>query len=255
MAEKTLVERFRVAERFIAGDGTEPWHGKRSTYIRKKCRCVPCSDAENTYQAGRRSVRPDVAAANNARAIKWAQENRGLLNERQREAIKANPEPFRRKSRKHYRNNKGYYAAKNAEHRRNNPQMWREKSRRGWDAWAARNPGAVRDSKRRWAAANLDVQRENTRRRRARQRELTVVPFTIAQLDARLGMWAGCWVCGGPKEAVDHVKPLARGGAHALANLRPICKPCNSSKSARWEGVAWTTLLSWDPINQVVMAR
>lgn len=64
-------------------------------------------------------------------------------------------------------------------------------------------------------------------------------PFTVEQLAARLSMFAGCWMCGvGPKEHIDHVKPLARGGRHILANLRPACARCNRAKSDTWPWVA-----------------
>ncbi|MFI1913471.1 HNH endonuclease [Nocardia sp. NPDC020380] len=43
-----------------------------------------------------------------------------------------------------------------------------------------------------------------------------------------------CWLCRAPYEAIDHVKPLAQGGAHCLSNLRPICSPCNLRKGDRW---------------------
>lgn len=42
-----------------------------------------------------------------------------------------------------------------------------------------------------------------------------------------------CWMCGGPYEEADHVIPLALGGPHCLANLRPACKSCNSAKGAK----------------------
>lgn len=47
-------------------------------------------------------------------------------------------------------------------------------------------------------------------------------------------MFAGCWVCGGEATQVDHVKPIAAGGAHILANLRPICGQCNQRKKDKW---------------------
>lgn len=43
-----------------------------------------------------------------------------------------------------------------------------------------------------------------------------------------------CWICGGPGEQIDHVKPLSKGGAHCLANLRPACFRCNNKKRAMW---------------------
>ena len=40
-----------------------------------------------------------------------------------------------------------------------------------------------------------------------------------------------CFYCGDVALlTMDHVIPLARGGRHAIANIVPACKPCNSSK-------------------------
>ena len=76
-------------------------------------------------------------------------------------------------------------------------------------------------------------------RRLARKRDATIVEFTNDQLDQRLSMFGyRCWMCGEEADQVDHVKPLARGGAHALCNLRPACGPCNARKWASWPLVA-----------------
>ena len=89
-----------------------------------------------------------------------------------------------------------------------------------------------------WDAANPERRRkrgrENQARRRARILGTGSIPFTPEQLALRLSMWPGCWVCGGSPTEVDHVKPLAKGGAHMLANLRPICQHCNRTKHKRW---------------------
>ena len=37
-------------------------------------------------------------------------------------------------------------------------------------------------------------------------------------------------MCGTEATAIDHVKPIARGGSNWPANLRPACTPCNSRK-------------------------
>lgn len=43
-----------------------------------------------------------------------------------------------------------------------------------------------------------------------------------------------CLNCGTPNDLhIDHVVPLALGGAHALANLQTLCRSCNSKKGAR----------------------
>lgn len=72
-------------------------------------------------------------------------------------------------------------------------------------------------------------------KRRARKLLATVVDFTPEQIEQRMSMFGfQCWMCGGAFEAVDHVKPLSRGGPHMLANLRPACHSCNSKKGAKW---------------------
>jgi 5-methylcytosine-specific restriction endonuclease McrA len=43
-----------------------------------------------------------------------------------------------------------------------------------------------------------------------------------------------CYICGEPMEAIDHVKPLTKGGSHWPANIRPICWKCNSTKNNVW---------------------
>lgn len=41
------------------------------------------------------------------------------------------------------------------------------------------------------------------------------------------------WGCGRPATTADHLKPVARGGTHDLANLVPACGRCNYSRGAR----------------------
>jgi 5-methylcytosine-specific restriction endonuclease McrA len=80
-------------------------------------------------------------------------------------------------------------------------------------------------------------------RRRVAKRNAPTVDFTHEELKARFSMWAmTCWMCGRPATAMDHVKPISAGGSHMLANLRPACSRCNSSKGGRWFGVAKLSL-------------
>lgn len=58
---------------------------------------------------------------------------------------------------------------------------------------------------------------------------------SLEQLNARIQYYGEkCWICREPYTAVDHVKPIAKGGSNWPSNLRPICRSCNSSKRAKW---------------------
>jgi len=75
--------------------------------------------------------------------------------------------------------------------------------------------------------------------RRAREANAPGGGYSVSDLAGRMAMWGNkCWMCGGSFDHVDHVKPLAKGGSNHLSNLRPACKSCNSTKSAKWYGVA-----------------
>jgi 5-methylcytosine-specific restriction endonuclease McrA len=78
-----------------------------------------------------------------------------------------------------------------------------------------------------------------SRHRRFRKATGVTQRYSAEQLRARMHYWGNkCWMCGGPFEHVDHVKPLAKGGRDHLANLRPSCRKCNQRKSAKWYGVS-----------------
>jgi 5-methylcytosine-specific restriction endonuclease McrA len=111
-------------------------------------------------------------------------------------------------------------------------------------AWRAANRDRLIQQAKAWRALNLERARATARlvsqRRRARERAALIVPFTRAQLGARLAYWGNrCYICGAPWQSIDHVKPLSKGGAHCLANFRPLCEVHNTRKQAQWYGVAW----------------
>lgn len=107
-------------------------------------------------------------------------------------------------------------------------------------AWAASNPERVREIRRachrRLYLLDPERKREVWRRRQAAIKHgVAVHQFTTAQVAAKVAYWGGrCWICHVTYEAIDHVKPLAKGGPHMLANLRPICTACNTRKRDRW---------------------
>lgn len=93
---------------------------------------------------------------------------------------------------------------------------------------------AERDRVLRWHRGHPGVHLIAQWRYRARRGGATIIEFTIEQLAERMSMFNGCWMCGGPSDQIDHVKPLSKGGIHCLSNLRPACVVCNRNKSHRW---------------------
>jgi 5-methylcytosine-specific restriction endonuclease McrA len=120
---------------------------------------------------------------------------------------------------------------RNARWREQNPERRRETQR----LWYAADPTKKLASVKRWQDANKDKVYANVRRRQARKAAAPTVKFSVEALAARMAYFGDrCWMCGGPFQHIDHVKPLNKGGAHMLANLRPACAPCNLKKGDRW---------------------
>tara|TARA_R110000823_G_scaffold315088_2_gene445707 strand:+ start:1076 stop:1774 length:699 start_codon:yes stop_codon:yes gene_type:complete len=73
-------------------------------------------------------------------------------------------------------------------------------------------------------------------KQRATRRKAAGHGYTTAtHITERWEMFGGrCWMCGCEATCTDHVKPLNAKGADLPSNLRPACKPCNSSKGAKW---------------------
>jgi 5-methylcytosine-specific restriction endonuclease McrA len=103
--------------------------------------------------------------------------------------------------------------------------------------WQRANRVRVRFNTAEYSAKNPELRRAMKHRRRALALAAGVVQFSPNQWHERLKYFGSkCWMCGGPFEHIDHVKPLSRGGPHMLANLRPSCARCNLTKRDKWFG-------------------
>ena len=61
------------------------------------------------------------------------------------------------------------------------------------------------------------------------------IEHTPEQFLAKMSYYGNkCWICAGPWEHSDHMKPLKRKGPNMLANWRPSCKDCNLRKQDMW---------------------
>lgn len=98
----------------------------------------------------------------------------------------------------------------------------------------------------RWSKDHPDVARAGKLRRRARLRGVVVEDVSPLEVFTRDG-WT-CRLCLRPtpqrligtrsplRPTVDHILPIARGGAHTYQNVQCACSQCNCRKSARIKG-------------------
>lgn len=173
-------------------------HETREIYSSTKW-CRPCQAA---YYRARRKSHPEQAKARDARD----REKRG--------------DYFRAKAREQYARITPEQRARKHETQR---------------TWYQRNKAREYAKHKAWRKAHDFLFKFHQRNFHALKRGAVHIPFTVDQLRQRLSMWGNCcWLCRKPCRAIDHVKPISKGGAHALCNLRPICGSCNSKKRNTW---------------------
>lgn len=183
---------------------------------------------------------PEIYQEKRRRAREWQRTynreyraaNRERLREKDREYRAANREKRRAKDRA--------WRERNRERKRATDRAYRKRNRERLQAYARAyfrcNRRKFAETERAYHRAHPEKMRERVRRRRARLRGARrVAVVTEAQVIAAYG--ERCYLCDAPLEAVpmhlDHVVPLARGGAHTLENLRPSCARCNLRKGAK----------------------
>lgn len=117
--------------------------------------------------------------------------------------------------------------------RKNYPNGMQLTLRLDWSA-QQRRVAVARAAK--WNREHPEAHRELVRKRREKMGSKgRLKGVTRAQIQARRDYFGNaCWMCGGPSEHMDHVKPIARGGLNLASNLRPACAKCNGLKSDLW---------------------
>lgn len=125
-----------------------------------------------------------------------------------------------------YSANKEHVIARNAKYVSENP----DKARAWGRNWARKNQPRCADQMRDWRNNNRERAREHVRSRRRKAQ-----PLDPALILGRYEVFGNrCAYCGSAsKLEADHVIPMAKGGKHIAANIRPACRRCNASKAAR----------------------
>lgn len=174
-----------------------------------------------------------------------------------------NPEARRECDRQYREKNQERVQAVTRRWKQENPDKVREGNRkyqreyvvkvRVWKrAWAARNRKKAAESTRRWAEQNPERRRASKRLSECRRRRMKraqrqgaqIGPIPPDYVEQLMGFQGGrCAYCHEPLPAgfhVDHIIPLARGGAHSWENLVLACPTCNLRKGSRYpEELGW----------------
>jgi 5-methylcytosine-specific restriction endonuclease McrA len=147
------------------------------------------------------------------------------------------------------------YRAENREKMLAATRRWRKAHPERANAWARANPERVRELKaawgeahpekprayvRKWALANPEKQSVDRAKRRARLAAAPGNGVSAGEWKAALADSLGLCVYCTDRTALtmDHIDPLALGGAHDIDNIAAACLSCNTSKSD-------TPLLLW----------
>ena len=105
--------------------------------------------------------------------------------------------------------------------------------------WLDKNPWYSAVSSRRWREANLErwraskVLSEGKRRARKVHSIGSIERLDVARVRRLQRDRCAICRCRGSKLHVDHVVPLALGGANDAANIQLLCPPCNRRKWAK----------------------
>lgn len=114
------------------------------------------------------------------------------------------------------------------------PERVREASR----AHQAKYPERRRAARSKWAQSNPDAVNLTRHRRRARKVGVISKGIVALLLTSQRGRCANCRCDIRYAYEVDHIVPLAAGGAHADENLQLLCGDCNRRKGAK-DPIRW----------------
>lgn len=104
--------------------------------------------------------------------------------------------------------------------------------------WREANDARYRESLRRWRKDNPEKARAAVILYKHKRRAASDETITAAQLLEHFVTFNGlCGICDSPvsidRANWDHIEPISKGGKHALSNLHPVHRLCNSIKGAR----------------------
>lgn len=204
--------------------------------------CTKCGESKPLEAYGTdKSRRKDgltiqCRTCRSAKSLAWYKENQDHCRAVRKAWDKGNKERVSAKNAAYYSRNKNSILARNALWYAENKErkaayllLNKERKAATNAAWCEANKDRIAATNAAWLKANPGAAAERKHRYRALKAANGINQVTAAEIAAIAAM--PCMACGiaGPSE-VDHIVPIARGGAHTIGNLMPLCRSCNASK-------------------------
>lgn len=208
--------------------------------------CTRCEDWKRLTEYARRSRNGDGLSCHckDCRSELRRQYRLGhaeMINQRSRRYYQENRETILREKQLYRDTNREAVRAYHRQWVEENKERYREKIRE----YYLRNKQKIKRRVLEWQKAHPEKKREQAMRRRARKAGCVVKAVDIQAIYERDGNC--CVYCGRAEDpTIDHVEPLAKGGAHHRDNLVVACKKCNSEKNTKWLGVGEDHWLPWE---------
>lgn len=182
----------------------------------------------------------------NAAKREWAKNNRHLIRpgdsayrEKNKERLSEYHKQWKKLNAEHVQDYQRKYLEANRERKKASDKAWAEKNKNKINhasrRYRARNPEKVKAIKQAQAKKHPETVKNNKLRRRARIADNGV--YLVTKKDIAKIMKNPCAYCGATSKHIDHVIPIAKGGAHKVGNLVAACQSCNQRKSDKFVSV------------------
>ncbi len=202
-----------------------------------------CKSCDAAYNREYRARNPEKVKAAKS---EWNKKNRhrmrpyeAMYREQNRQHLREYNSKWRKENREHVQQYAKSYRQTNIERKKMLDRLWSQSNKHKVNANSRRyrenHPEKVAAIKKEQAKRHPEVVKNAGMRRRARLANNSV--YVVTKKDIVRIMRDPCIYCGAPSRHIDHVIPIAKGGAHKVGNLAPACQKCNQSKSSKFVSV------------------